>query len=68
MLNAARGLMGLVPLFLIGSSLTGCGYFRAQGNDALDMFDVGVSVTTHLMPELACYVDQCDPNRILFAQ
>ena len=52
-----RSLTCLMLLCVMGSSLTGCNYFRARGNDALDTFDVGITVTTHLKPEIAAYID-----------
>lgn len=54
---AVRSLTIILMLSLVGSSLTGCGYFRSRGNDALDMVDLGITVTTHVKPDFALYID-----------
>jgi len=36
---------------------TGCGYMRNRGNDALDIFDIGITVTDKWCPDFAAYID-----------
>ncbi len=35
----------------------GCSYMARRGNDALDIFDVGVLVSDHVRPDLAAFVN-----------
>jgi hypothetical protein len=46
----------LFCLFLAIALLgNGCAYMRARGNDALDIFDIGVTVSPHAQPDFAAY-------------
>lgn len=47
----------VILVLAAGAMLSSCAYFKNRGNDALDMFDIGISVTPHLMPNGAAYVD-----------
>ena len=44
----------VVAVVLVCSA--GCGYLQRRGNDALDIFDVGVTVSNHARPDFALFV------------
>jgi len=52
-----------VPVIYVLSILLGsillqsCAYMKKRGNDALDMFDIGVTITPKAMPDGALYID-----------
>jgi len=54
--NGVAIALGMLALLSLG----GCTYMRARGGDALDMVDLGVSVTTKACPDLALYIDFFD--------
>ena len=49
----------LLALLLLAAPLLagGCSYLRDRGNDALDIFDIGFTVTDKLTPDFAVYLD-----------
>ena len=53
----------LLRLFLPASLLvlmilfSGCSYLQKRGNDAKDIFDIGFTVSDHLKPDFAIYLD-----------
>jgi hypothetical protein len=47
----------LLALSLGFSLLSGCAYMRDRGNDALDIFDIGFTVTDKCEPDFALYAD-----------
>jgi hypothetical protein len=38
-------------------SIQGCSYMADRGRDALDIMDIGISVTPSVVPDFACYFD-----------
>lgn len=58
MLIAHRRLSFFMFLLVASLSLNGCTYLKNRGNDARDIFDVGVTVNTSLKPQFAFYFDQ----------
>ncbi|MCD6385073.1 hypothetical protein J7M23_04775 [Candidatus Sumerlaeota bacterium] len=48
----------LFSILLITSlTITGCTYLRARGNDALDIIDVGITITDKWSPDFGIYAD-----------
>ncbi|MBU0547375.1 MAG: hypothetical protein KKH57_01260 [Candidatus Omnitrophica bacterium] len=45
----------LLSVFILTSALSGCTYLKNRGNDAMDMFDVGITLTSK--PNFALYLD-----------
>jgi hypothetical protein len=44
-------------LLSVAWAASGCSYMKKRGNDALDIFDIGFTVTNKLKPDLAVYLD-----------
>lgn len=42
---------------MLAITLNGCAYFKNRGDDAREMFDFGVTVTTKWTPDFALYLD-----------
>ena len=53
-----RRLMFLAVVAALLLQLTGCTYMKARGRDAMDMFDVGITVNDSVVPQFGCYFDQ----------
>ena len=47
--------LALLFLLLIGSS--GCAYMQHRGEDALDILDVGITISNHARPDFALFVN-----------
>lgn len=45
----------------------GCAYMRARGNDALDIFDIGITVSPHARPDFAAYAGLINEINIGYA-
>ncbi len=52
-----KSLSVLLLILSVGMLLQSCSYMKNRGNDALDMFDIGISVTPRVMPDGALYID-----------
>jgi hypothetical protein len=46
----------LLLVFLFATTLSGCAYLKNRGNDAMDLFDLGITVSSK--PGFALYVDK----------
>ena len=55
MFAKSRILFFMIAVIAIFSS--GCTYMSQRGNDAKDIFDIGFTVTPHLKPDFAIYLD-----------
>jgi len=50
-------LLILFSVILILISSIGCSYLKKRGNDALDIFDIGISVTDKWEPDFSIYIN-----------
>lgn len=55
-LNGHRGIL-FVMILSIGLPGSGCSYMKARGNDAKNMFDLGISINKSWKPQFAFYFD-----------
>lgn len=55
--NKKNFIMAAILLITSMVILNGCAYLKARGNDALDMVDIGITVTDKAEPDFALYLD-----------
>lgn len=61
---------GLLLCLLLSFAMlgNGCAYMRARGNDALDIFDIGVTISPHATPDFAAYAGLLNEFNLGYAQ
>jgi hypothetical protein len=47
----------IFTLLLLLANLSGCSYMTKRGHDAIDIFDIGFTVTQKATPDFAAYID-----------